>query len=48
MTAAVPPLPADLTAGLKRLKLAAMRRLAPELLVPRRPSGGSPRSSCAP
>jgi len=34
MTAAtVPPLPADLAAGLKRLKLAAMRRLAPELLV---------------
>lgn len=34
MTAATtPPLPADLAAGLKRLKLAAMRRLAPELLV---------------
>ncbi len=34
MTAAVfPPLPADLAAGLKRLKLASMRRLAPELLV---------------
>jgi DNA replication protein DnaC len=34
MTAAtVPPLPADLAAGLKRLKLAAMRRLAPELLI---------------
>jgi DNA replication protein DnaC len=29
----VPPLPADLAAGLKRLKLAAMRTLAPELLV---------------
>jgi DNA replication protein DnaC len=28
-----PALPADLTAGLKRLKLAAMRTLAPELLV---------------
>ena len=28
-----PPLPADLAAGLKRLKMAAMRRLAPELLV---------------
>jgi DNA replication protein DnaC len=28
-----PPLPADLTEGLKRLKMAAMRRLAPELLV---------------
>jgi hypothetical protein len=28
-----PPLAADLTAGLRRLKLAAMHRLAPELLV---------------
>lgn len=28
-----PPLPADLNEGLKRLKMAAMRRLAPELLV---------------
>jgi len=28
-----PPLAADLTEGLKRLKMAAMRRLAPELLV---------------
>jgi DNA replication protein DnaC len=34
MTATTPPpLPADLTDGLKRLKMAAMRRLAPELLV---------------
>lgn len=34
MTAATPPpLPADLTEGLKRLKMAAMRRLAPQLLV---------------
>jgi DNA replication protein DnaC len=34
MTATSPPaLDADLEAGLKRLKLAAMRRLAPELLV---------------
>src|SRR4051794_5144223 len=34
MTASTPPpLPADLTEGLKRLKMAAMRRLAPELLV---------------
>ena len=34
MTATTPPaLHADLEAGLKRLKLAAMRRLAPELLV---------------
>jgi len=28
-----PPLAPDLTQGLKRLKMAAMRRLAPELLV---------------
>jgi DNA replication protein DnaC len=28
-----PPLPTDLTDGLKRLKMAAMRQLAPELLV---------------
>ncbi|MDP9824058.1 IS21-like element helper ATPase IstB [Nocardioides massiliensis] len=28
-----PPLPADLNEGLKRLKMAAMRRLAPELLL---------------
>ena len=34
MTATTPPpLPADLTEGLKRLKMAAMRQLAPELLV---------------
>lgn len=34
MTAAAPPpLPADLNEGLKRLKMTAMRRLAPELLV---------------
>ena len=33
MSTAPPPLAADLAAGLRRLKLAAMRRLAPELLV---------------
>ena len=33
MSAPAPALPADLVAGLKRLKLAAMRSLAPELLV---------------
>jgi DNA replication protein DnaC len=33
MSTVAPPLPADLTAGLKRLKLATMRTLAPELLV---------------
>ncbi len=33
MSTAPPPLAADLTAGLKRLKMAAMRRLAPELLI---------------
>jgi DNA replication protein DnaC len=33
MTASVPVLAPDLADGLRRLKLAAMRRLAPELLV---------------
>jgi DNA replication protein DnaC len=33
VTADPPPLPADLADGLKRLKMAAMRRLAPQLLV---------------
>jgi DNA replication protein DnaC len=33
MSTEAPPLPADLVAGLKRLKLAAMRTLAPELLI---------------
>jgi DNA replication protein DnaC len=33
VTAATPPLAPDLTEGLRRLKLAAMRRLAPELLL---------------
>jgi hypothetical protein len=33
VSTAPPPLAADLAAGLKRLKMAAMRRLAPELLV---------------
>ena len=32
MSTTAPPLDADLTAGLRRLKLAAMRQLAPELL----------------
>jgi hypothetical protein len=33
MTAAPPQLAPDLASGLRRLKLAAMRQLAPELLV---------------
>ena len=33
MTGPAPTLPADLDAGLRRLRLGAMRRLAPELLV---------------
>jgi DNA replication protein DnaC len=33
MSTTPPPLAPDLTAGLRRLKLAAMRRLAPELLL---------------
>ena len=42
MSTAPPPLAADLTAGLKRLKLAAMRRLAPELLVTARTQRWNP------
>jgi DNA replication protein DnaC len=37
-----PPLPTDLTEGLKRLKMAAMRRLAPELLVTAKTQRWSP------
>jgi DNA replication protein DnaC len=33
MRTAPPPLPADLEAGLRRLRLGAIRRLSPELLV---------------
>ena len=33
MSTTAPPVDADLTAGLRRLKLAAMRQLAPELLI---------------
>jgi DNA replication protein DnaC len=33
MTAAAPPLAPDLVAGLRRLKLAAMRQIGPELLI---------------
>ena len=42
MSTAPPPLAADLTAGLRRLKLAAMRRLAPELLVTAKTQRWSP------
>ena len=42
MSTAPPPLAADLTAGLKRLKMAAMRRLAPELLVTAKTQRWSP------
>ena len=43
MTAAAPPvLSAALTDGLRRLKLAAMRRLAPELLVTAKTQRWSP------
>lgn len=37
-----PPLAADLTEGLKRLKMAAMRQLAPELLVTAKTQRWSP------
>src|SRR5215472_14151145 len=42
MTATPPPLAADLTAGLRRLKLAAIRQLAPELLVTAKTQRWSP------
>ena len=43
MTAAAPPpLAADLTEGLRRLKLAAIRRLAPELLITARTQRWAP------
>ena len=43
MTAATPPvLAADLEAGLRRLKLAAMRRIAPDLLVTARTQRWTP------
>jgi DNA replication protein DnaC len=42
VTAAPPPLAADLADGLKRLKMAAMRRLAPELLVTARTQRWAP------
>ncbi|MGH3193829.1 MAG: IS21-like element helper ATPase IstB [Streptosporangiaceae bacterium] len=42
MTAAAPPLAADLAEGLRRLKLAAMRRLAPELLLTARTQRWAP------
>jgi DNA replication protein DnaC len=42
MTAAPPPLPPDLAAGLRRLKLAAMRQLAPELLITARTQRWAP------
>ena len=42
MTAAAPPLAAGLTEGLRRLKLAAMRRLAPELLLTARTQRWAP------
>jgi DNA replication protein DnaC len=42
MSTAPPPLAADLTAGLRRLNLAAMRRLAPELLITARTQRWNP------
>jgi DNA replication protein DnaC len=42
MTAAAPPLAPDLTEGLRRLKLAAMRQLAPELLLTARTQRWTP------
>jgi DNA replication protein DnaC len=42
VTAASPPLAPDLAAGLKRLKLAAMRQLAPDLLLTARTQRWAP------
>ncbi len=42
MSAPAPPLPADLAAGLRRLKLAAVRRIAPDLLVTAKTQRWSP------
>jgi DNA replication protein DnaC len=42
MSTTPPPLAADLNDGLKRLKMAAMRRLAPELLVTAKTQRWSP------
>ena len=42
MSTAPPPLAADLAAGLRRLKLAAIRRLAPDLLVTARTQRWNP------
>jgi hypothetical protein len=42
-----PALAPDLAQGLKRLKMAAMRRLAPELMLTAKTNAGTPRSSCA-
>ena len=42
MSTTAPPLDADLTAGLRRLKLAAMRQLAPELLITAKTQRWSP------
>jgi DNA replication protein DnaC len=42
VTATAPPLAADLVAGLRRLKLASMRRIAPELLITAKTQRWSP------
>src|SRR5215203_698474 len=42
MTAPPPPLAADLTAGLRRLKLSAMRSVAPDLLLTAKTQRWSP------
>ena len=42
MSTAPPALAADLTSGLKRLKMAGMRRLAPELLLTARTQRWNP------
>ncbi|MGH3874873.1 MAG: hypothetical protein ACRDSR_25780 [Pseudonocardiaceae bacterium] len=46
MTGQPPALAPDLADGLRRLKLAAMRRLAPELLRTAKTNGGHPKTRC--
>ena len=42
MTAAAPALPPDIAAGLRRLKLATMRQIAPDLLITARTQRRAP------
>ena len=48
MSGPAPALPADLTAGLRRLKLSAMRQLAHEVLLTAKTQRWAPKRSCGP